>query len=438
MTTKNRATLLADLLVVFPDNASELITPAVLRGQQTDIIESYLNFLTDASEVRRISSEQDWIDNTADLGGGVRQMQNNFTYLVSGSVDHSFTIRAQGINRVTSDNVISASNNYTGTGFAYSCTSASDGISFDNITITASSGVWMGATAALFIATDRCTIISDQLGTIDADVVFLAFTRFGNVGVEFDTVALLFTTVGGTSVDVINCAFFPNQATASLPCLNFQTSTYGDIRVESTKFNLGGSNRSLVGLPSGGNLANAGFVNHCDMTGSADPLLGISPSDDPWVFTGNLGVGDSVANLGCFVTGNVAATVITTGSGDDGNPIKVNVSTLASSYADSRYSVAASGTITHTGTTDTQRSILITGIADAASGTNKNYTFYVAINGTVIVGSASPISLDSADPGRFATQALINTSLNNTIDLFVENNTDETDITITSDTCVIS
>lgn len=397
-------------------------------------------FFTDSGSagITDITSTADWTANTIDLGGGVRQMIANQTYVIQGQVTRSFTLRANGINRVTTEKVLSSSDEYTGTGFAYQCFGANDGMSFDNITIIASSGLWMDATDGLFIGTDRCSIQANQLGQIESEVIFLAFTRFGNVGAELESVALLITGTNRTSIDVVNCAFFPDQTEALLPCINFGTSTYNDVRIESTKFNLGGTNRSIVGLSSGGNLINAGFVNHCDMTGSSSPLLGVDPADDPWVFTGNLGVSDSVANIGCSVTGNVAATAISAGVGDDGNPIKVNVATTASSYDSERFSIATNGTITYNGTNPFQLGVLFSGIADTASGTNKDYTFYVAINGTVITGSSGPISLDSADPGRFATQALIDVSTSDTVDLFVENNTDTVDITVSSYTCVIN
>jgi hypothetical protein len=54
MATKDRSTLLSDLLVSFPNNTSGLITPAILRGQQTDIIDSVYN-LIDESPVNEIS-----------------------------------------------------------------------------------------------------------------------------------------------------------------------------------------------------------------------------------------------------------------------------------------------------------------------------------------------------------------------------------------------
>jgi len=47
MATKDKATLTSDLATLFPDNNTELITPAILRSQQTDIIDSFNNIPDD-------------------------------------------------------------------------------------------------------------------------------------------------------------------------------------------------------------------------------------------------------------------------------------------------------------------------------------------------------------------------------------------------------
>lgn len=49
MATKDKATLISDLGTTFPDNNTEQITPAVLRGQQQDVIESYNNLLNEGA-----------------------------------------------------------------------------------------------------------------------------------------------------------------------------------------------------------------------------------------------------------------------------------------------------------------------------------------------------------------------------------------------------
>jgi len=438
MAQKDRATLLADLLVSYPDNAAGLITPTVLRSQQTDIIQSFLNLLSDIPDTTQITSEQDWIDNTTDSGGNARAMLLDKTYVIVGTVTHAFTLQANGVNRITSSAVITASNDYTGANAnAYEITDAARGIAFDNITINCPGKDWMLSTAALFLSTDRCSIQALGIGTCNALVNFFAFTRYGNIGAEFTT-GMVFTTTGNVSMDITNCAYFPNQATASLPCLDLNSSTWGDMRVESTKFNLGGTNFAITGLALAGNLISAGFVNHCDMTGSANALDGVSEHDDPWIFTGNLGTAESGSSIGAFVEGNTSVTVIGVGAGDDGNPILVNVGVLASSYIDERFSISTAGVLTHEGANPALKSVTFTGLADTAAGNNVPYTFYVAVDGVVINGSRGPVSLDSADPGGFITQALVGVAFGSEISLFVEENSGTTNITVSDLSVVVN
>lgn len=438
MTTKDRSTLLADLLVSYPNNAAGLITPTILRSQQTDIIESFLNFLSDIPDTIQITSEQDWIDNTTDSGGNDRTMILDKTYVVVGAVTHAFTLKANGINRITANAVLTVSNNYTGVNaHAYEVDNAAFGLVFDNITINCPGKDWILSTASIFLSTDRCSIQALGLGTCNALVGFFAFTRYGNTGAEFTT-GMVFTTTGNVSMDVTNCAYFPNQATASLPCLDLNSSTWGDMRVESTKFNLGGTNFAITGLSSAGNLINAGFVNHCDMTGSANALDGVSEHDDPWIFTGNLGTAESGASIGAFVEGNTTATVIGVGAGDDGNPILVNVGVLAASYIDERFSISTAGVLTYEGANPALKSVTFTGHADTASGNNVPYTFYVAVGGVVVNGSRGVVSLDSADPGVFITQALVGLASGSEISLFVEENSGTTNITISDFSVVVN
>lgn len=69
MANKDRATLLSDLSARFPDNASGLITPAVMRAQQTDIIDSLWNLISDADE-RFYSEVSDFTPTTLTVAQG--------------------------------------------------------------------------------------------------------------------------------------------------------------------------------------------------------------------------------------------------------------------------------------------------------------------------------------------------------------------------------
>jgi len=93
MATKDRATLKTDLTTSFPDNGTGLITPAILRGQQTDIIDSFSNLIDDSNvpdSVIFVTSEDDF---PAPIGG-ISTLEEK-TYLISaaGAIDVSFRLK---------------------------------------------------------------------------------------------------------------------------------------------------------------------------------------------------------------------------------------------------------------------------------------------------------------------------------------------------------
>ncbi len=440
MSEKNRATLLADLLVAFPDNASGLITPVVLRGQQTDIIDSYLNLIDEAIGLISIASEQDWIDNTIDLTGGRRQMGLNASYRLLNPVTRSFTLVCNGVNLIRSENFIVGVDTYSGViNASYESTLATSGILIKNLQCVSLSAPWIDFSSALVFLGSNSTVITKELGQFNASSGSIIFAENFQFGIESDPLTKGLTLSGsGFTVSLANCTTFPDP-TETFDILVFGISTWKNIRISDMEFNAGAPNTPMSGLANGGNLiaGGAGFVNHSNFGPATNPLLGISPADDPWIFTGNLGPAESSKSLGAFVENNVSVTAISVGVGDDGNPIAVNFGTSAVSYNLERFTMSTAGLVTYTGTNDTAVNILATGLADTAAGNNVPYTFYIALNGTVIPGSRGPLSLDSADPGRFATQAVVNISTGDTLQVFVEENAGTTNITVSDSSVTI-
>ncbi len=441
MSEKSRATLLADLLVAFPDNMIGDISPSDLRGQQTDIIDSYLNLLDEGIGLIAIASEQDWIDNTFDLTGGRRRMVLNGSYRLLNPVTRSFSLVCSGVNSIRSENFIIGVDTYSGaTNAAYESTTSSDGLLIKNLQTSSLLAPWLLFTDSLGIFGSNSLVIAKDLGSYTASagsIYFMENFQHG-VGANPVTTGLDFSGTGFT-ISMTNCSYFPDQ-TVTFDQFDLGTSTWQNVRVSDMEFNAGAPNTPLSGLASGGNIlaGGAGFVNHSNFGLSTTSTSGISPADDPWVFTGNLGAANSSQSLGGSVAGNATATVIGVGAGDDGNPIAVNSGGLATSYLSERFTLSAAGVATYTGFNPATVKVLVTGIADTASGNNVNYTFYIAHDDVVIEGSRGPVSLDSADPGRFATQAIMNVVDNSTLKVFVENNDDLTNITITDVNIVIS
>lgn len=385
-----------------------------------------------------ISTEQDWIDSTTDLTGGRRQMGLNLSYRLLAPVTRSFSLVCNGVNAIRSENFIIGVDTYSGaSNESYECTTTSDGLLLRNMQSVSLSAPWLGFTASLGLFISNSTCIVKDLGTFEGGIFFSENYQFG---IESNglTAGLDFTNTGFT-VSMSNCTTFPDK-TATFDILALGTSVWDNIRISDMEFNAGAPNKPMSGAASGNNLSvnGAGFVSHCNFGVATTAVSGISPADDPWIFTGNLGVADSSQNLGGSVANNAVVTVIGVGAGDNGNPIAVNSGGLATSYLSERFSLSTAGVATYTGTNPATVEVLVTGIADTAAGNNVAYTFYIAHDDVVIEGSRAPVHLDSADPGRFATQALVNVVATSTLKVFVENNDDTTNITISDVNIVIA
>ncbi len=92
MTTKNRATLTTDLQTAFPDNGSGLITPSVLRDQQTDIIDSFAALLDDRVSVIVVAVGS----HAADQGPTATDTSHQVLFGAGGTITGDMTINADG------------------------------------------------------------------------------------------------------------------------------------------------------------------------------------------------------------------------------------------------------------------------------------------------------------------------------------------------------
>lgn len=93
MSTKDRSTLLADLLTAFPNNTIGSITPAILRSQQTDIIDSFLNLIDDQvipPDVVFVTSADDF---PAPIGGISTLEEKTYLISVAGVISIPFRIK---------------------------------------------------------------------------------------------------------------------------------------------------------------------------------------------------------------------------------------------------------------------------------------------------------------------------------------------------------
>jgi len=118
-------------------------------------------------------------------------------------------------------------------------------------------------------------------------------------------------------------------------------------------------------------------------------------------------------------------TTISTGSGDTGNPIKINAGTSWVSAHSDQFTVNTNGRLTYVGETETEFLIDCKIAGTVAAGTS-NFSFYLAKNGSIITASKSLAEFTStAISNPPSTAAIVSLQTDDYIELFVENTTDE-------------
>lgn len=94
------------------------------------------------------------------------------------------------------------------------------------------------------------------------------------------------------------------------------------------------------------------------------------------------------------------------------------------------FTMPANNRLTYTGTPDVLANVSIS-ISMTAAANNKVVTMYVAENGTPVAASAVERKVGTgADVGALSVQYALTLSTNDYVELFVENNTDDTNLTI--------
>lgn len=165
------------------------------------------------------------------------------------------------------------------------------------------------------------------------------------------------------------------------------------------------------------------ILKDCNFSGGGTYVSGVQHDDNKARWEGNRGITNSASLASYYMQSNgVATTILATST-----PVKVSGTTTAGSI--SQRFTATSNRATYTGAIS--RNFKVTAVFSATSGNNNQLGFYIAKNGVVISESGSPITANSSgrlESGSCQTlTALVDTDY---IEIFTENNTAITDITV--------
>lgn len=355
---------------------------------------------------------------------GVITLANNTTYLISGTVVITDTITPGTKSSIVSFEALSNELNYTGTGSMFK--GVNKFFSVDNVSIRCANGTlndWTDTTpkknsvieytGVTFKQIKHCGLSTDirqlrYFACVMEDIITTGHTYAGDIEQMFS----------GDS-DFVN-----NSPT---PVFNLGTAKFDLIWAIDYQVKLVNASGSFIsGLVDSGNI-NTGGLGQLVIglfLGPGTPLVNVSVDDVLWNFRDNNKIADTRPDALIFLLNNTTNTVITTVN----TPVVI-LGTYTEHLA-SQFTTTAAGRITYNGVKPLTAPIAVTITASTVSGGDKDVTFYIAKNGSIIANSGISNNIKLANKNNTAIVWQETLVENDFIEIFCENNTDAVDILV--------
>lgn len=360
--------------------------------------------------------------------GSVISLQSGFVYEVNGIINLAGNrIATNGANALIGNSSVHDGFIYTGTGALFTSIAGESTI-YAGISCRAENGTFFDVTGDgnnIIIIKDNCDFSgSTGIGSL-SDMRFLGILdtllSSNDDGIEISGTNSRFTMRG--------CTIFGNDN----EFIDLGSSTWESFVVAGNQaITIPSGATFLSGAASSANIVNAATIQGNIFSGAGDYLDTIANEDLKWEFLGNKGnkgTQDSQREGGSYISTS-APTVITTGSGDAGNPIPI-VGTFTETIA-KRFTTTAAGLLTYIGLEFVSVDVIVSCDLDPASGANKAYVMCVAVNGACEVASRIQVSIDANNPSPVMCQFPVSLGTSDTLQAYIENITDETNVTATS------
>ena len=279
-----------------------------------------------------------------------------------------------------------------------------------------------GAGTAVFQLIN-CTVDScDIVGTLDnltaIQYTDVAFNDIKTDGITFKGTIPVF--VGNTDLVTINGG--------SGILFDLGTAVFDTFTIDASFVTLAAGSTFLSGLTNSGNISsgNSGSVTNIKTFGSGTPLSGITTDDVRWFFSGNDDISDTQPSALLNFKGNSTATVISTSSSDGSNAVLVAGTWTCTKQ--SLFTCTAAGRMTSISERPFTASIDV--IPTLNTTTADTVAVYIALNGTPITATGISQLLEAGDRGTIPTMWELVLNKDDFLEVFTENQTDDTDITV--------
>lgn len=186
------------------------------------------------------------------------------------------------------------------------------------------------------------------------------------------------------------------------------------------------SGETAISVNASATLPNGGLIlDTCNFAGGGTYLTGVDFQDNEALFVNNVGITNSREVSQYYMNGNATATTVSATNTEYKVAGTTTSGSLTSKFTNTDNRATYTGSI--------ERIFTVTATLSVTSGNNNQIGMYVAKNGTVITESETYITTNGSGRAEAATiQALVTLSTNDYIEIWVENSTSTTDITVTN------
>lgn len=254
----------------------------------------------------------------------------------------------------------------------------------------------------------------------------LAVAAFFSSGTGPCTLGAKFTGSNWNIISFINFGFFSTNS--AFIGVDLGTTVSPRINISNLIVTAPAGAIGIKGAASSANLpvGAIGIISNCLFTGGlTTPLSGIDADSIRWDLDGNsANVPDTMPDALVSLTANATNTVIA------GAGTAVLVAGTWVDQRSSQFTVTAAGRITYTGEKDLVTPVDVTLNMEPISGTNKNLSIQIFLNGSLVVGTKMEALTNTGNPLIFTTMWQLPLSTNDFLEVFISNETDTIDVNV--------
>jgi hypothetical protein len=258
-----------------------------------------------------------------------------------------------------------------------------------------------------------------KLGTINNLLAFELFNSFAITSQGLEVI--------GNSYNVfsINKVAYVTTSAAFIG-VDLGTSVINNIEIQDLICDGVSGSIGISGLANSGNVPTGRIaeLSNSSFSSGMTPLQNITVDDIRWRFTGNTPISDTFEDALIAFNGNTTETVISTIN----TPVIVNATWVEESA--SFFTSTSGGRLTYNGERDARFPIDISAGLISSGGGAIDVSLYLAKNGSVITNSKTPISISGSDPQTLSIPWQDDMSENDFYEVFVENNSNTTNIIV--------